>query len=127
MAKKTASDSATTQARKYLAAQPAKARAALKEIRDLIRTVAPGAEEHFSYGIPGFRLDGKPFLWYAGFKQHVSMYPIGTQIRTALAAHLDGYETSKGTVRFPLDEPVPTLLVKRLVRARLQELQSKKR
>jgi uncharacterized protein YdhG (YjbR/CyaY superfamily) len=114
--------SAADQTRRYLAAQPAKARQALKDIQGAIRAAAPGAEEAFSYGILAFRFAGQPLVWYAGFTKHVSIYPIGTAIRTAHAAQLRGYETSKGTVRFPLAEPVPTALVKRLVKARLAEM-----
>jgi uncharacterized protein YdhG (YjbR/CyaY superfamily) len=115
---------AAMQVRKYLAAQPVATRRRLKQMRDVIRSVAPGAAEAFSYGIPGFKLDGRAFIWYAGFKQHTSLYPMGDAIRRAHAGELKGYKTSKGTVQFPLDEPLPTALVKRLVRARLAEMRA---
>ena len=110
--------------RAYFASQPPNVRRTLKKLREAIRSVAPRAVESFSYGIPGFRLDGKPLVWYAGWKSHTSMYPIGTSIRRSLGDDLDGYETSKGTVRFPLAEPLPTTLVKRLVKARVGQLRS---
>ncbi len=110
------------QIRAYLAAQPPKAREVLKEIRDAIRAVAPDAVDSFSYRIPGVKLDGKALVWYAGFTHHVSLYPIGDAIRKRFAAELEGYETSKGTVRFPLDKPLPVTLVKRLVRARVEDV-----
>ncbi len=121
--KTTSSDLQTAgQIRAYLAAQPPKARAVLKEIRDAIRTVAPDAIDSFSYRIPGVKLDGKALVWYAGFKHHTSLYPIGDAIRKRFAAELEGYETSKGTVRFPLDQPLPVALVKRLVKARVEDV-----
>jgi uncharacterized protein YdhG (YjbR/CyaY superfamily) len=111
----------SSQVKAYFAALPAGTRRTLKQLRDTIRAVAPGAVDHFSYGIPGYRLDDKPLVWYAAFKSHVSLYPIGTALRKEHAAALEGYETSKGTVRFPLDEPLPVPLVKRLVKGRMAE------
>ena len=112
------SDSAVAQVRRYMASQPAKQRAALRTVRAAIRATAPQAVEHFSYGIPGFRQDGRPLVWYAAFKQHVSLYPVTAAIRRPLADEMKGYETSTGTIRFPLDKPMPVALIKKIVRAR---------
>jgi uncharacterized protein YdhG (YjbR/CyaY superfamily) len=109
----------------YIAALPPDVGRALKQVRSAVRAAAPRAEEAFSYRIPAFRLDGKPLVWYAGFKNHYSIYPIGAAIRQSLAKQIEGYETSKGTVRFPLDKKVPVALVKKLVKARIAEVKKR--
>ena len=110
--------------RAYLAKQPPNVRKELSKLQAAIREAAPGAEEWFSYGIPGFRLDGKTLVWFAGWKKHTSLYPITQGMRKANAAELAGYETAKGTVRFPLSAPVPVAFVKRLVKARVAEIKA---
>jgi uncharacterized protein YdhG (YjbR/CyaY superfamily) len=108
--------------RDYFASLPPVVRARMKAIRDMVRVIAPDAVEVFSYGIPGFKLDGKPLVWYAAFTHHTSLYPMTASIRKAHAAALKGYKMSTGTVQFPLDKPLPAALVRRLVKARLAEL-----
>jgi uncharacterized protein YdhG (YjbR/CyaY superfamily) len=115
--------SAQREVLKYLVALPAASRRRMNQMRRTIRAAAPGAEEGYSYRMPCFRLDGRILLWYAAFKAHTSLFLPGGVPR-ALAGALKGRKTSKGTVQFPLDQPLPVTLVKRLVRARVAQLRA---
>jgi uncharacterized protein YdhG (YjbR/CyaY superfamily) len=108
--------------RAYLAALPPVSRSAAKAIRAIIRATVPEAVEHFSYGVPGFRLNGKPLAWYAGWAEHISIYPFSEAFARGHGIAQKGYETSKGTIRFPLSKPLPIALIKRLIKARLTDL-----
>lgn len=115
---------AAERVRAYLAEMPPDARRYLKLIRAIVRELAPDAEESFSYRMPGYRLNDRVFLYYAGFRHHVSLFPMTAAVRKANAAALEGYHTSAGTVRFPLDRPLSLPLVTRLIRSRMAEMRA---
>jgi uncharacterized protein YdhG (YjbR/CyaY superfamily) len=108
----------------YLAKVPAEARATLEKLRRQIKAAAPRAVEVISYDIPMFKQDGLLFA-FAAFKNHCSFFP-GAAILKTYEDELKGYKTSKGTIRFPSDQPLPASLVKRLVKARIKENEAKK-
>jgi len=104
----------------YLARVPKTARSALNKIRAAIRSTVPaGSTEVISYGIPAFK-DKKVLVWYAAFSSHCSLFPTGAIIE-AFKDELKGFSTSKGTVHFPLEKPVPITLIKKMVKARVAE------
>ncbi len=105
----------------YIAIYPGDVRAILEKIRELIRETAPGATETISYGIPTFDFAGKHLVHFAAFKNHISFFPTSSPI-PMFAKELTGYETSKGTIRFPLDKPIPYSLIKKITKYRLGEL-----
>ena len=100
----------------YLSQLTPEKRAALQRLRKMIHAAVPGAEECISYQMPAFRKDGKTFVWFAAMAHHLSLFPGAATIKTH-ARDLKGYVTSKGTIRFPIDQPVPAALVKKLVKA----------
>ena len=104
----------------YLASLEKPKRTALQKLRKDIRAAAPGAVECISYGIPAFRLDGKMIVAFGASAKHCSFYP-GAHPVKAHAKELAKYSTSKGTIRFSADEPLPTALVRKLVKARVAE------
>ena len=104
----------------YIAAFPRDVQAILEELRRTIRDEAPDAEETISYGIPTFDLNGRHLVHFAAYKNHVGFYPTSSGIN-AFRKELSNYEVSKGTVRFPIGEPIPFDLVKKIVRYRVKE------
>jgi 3-methyladenine DNA glycosylase AlkD/uncharacterized protein YdhG (YjbR/CyaY superfamily) len=106
----------------YLASLSADKRATLEKVRKAIRAAAPGAEEGMSYGMPAF-IQGKPIAGYSASANHCSYFPMSGAITAKLAADLRGYEASKGGFRFPIGRPPPPALIRKLVQARLAEIE----
>ena len=109
----------------FLATRPAAQRTALQRLRRAIKAVVPKSEECISYGIPAFRHNGRVLVHFGAGKGHCSFYPGGHPIAAHQAA-LKKYSTSKGTIRFAPDDPLPATLVKKLVRTRIAEFGAKK-
>lgn len=104
----------------YIAGFPEHTRKILEKIRRTIRKAAPNAEETISYKIPTFTLDGRPLIYFAAYPKHVALYP-APRGSEDFNEELSDYEGGKGTVRFPLDEPVPYDLIRRIVKFRMKE------
>lgn len=104
----------------YLEELPADKRAALEKLRKTIRAVAPKAEECISYQIPAFRLNGV-LVGFGAAANHCAFYPMSSATVEAHKKELKEYETSKGTIRFQPEKPLPTALVKKLIKARIAE------
>lgn len=106
----------------FLATVSEDQRAALQKLRKTIHAAAPKTEEGFSYGLPAFRLAGKPLVAYGASAKHCAFYPMSPAIQQVHAANLKGFDTSKGTIRFQPDKPIPAAVVRKLVKARIEEL-----
>jgi uncharacterized protein YdhG (YjbR/CyaY superfamily) len=105
----------------YLAGQRVENRAALQKLRGTIKAVAPKAQECISYGLAAFRLDGHPLVAFGGWANHCAFYPMSTATLAAFREELKEFQTSKGTIRFLPEKPLPNSLVRRLVKARVAE------
>jgi uncharacterized protein YdhG (YjbR/CyaY superfamily) len=105
----------------YISAQPETAQVALQLVRSTLRKALPGAEEVISYQIPAYRLRGGIVVYFAGWKHHYSLYPAGECVVAAFKDQLASYKVSKGTIRFPLPEPVPVKLIERIAKFRVGE------
>ena len=109
----------------YFARVPEPAHSALKKMRAAIRSVLPAqASETISYQIPAFKYDGI-VVWYAAFSDHCSLFPTAAVIE-AFKSELKGFTTSKGTIQFPIDRPLPLALIKKIAKARLAQNESKR-
>lgn len=109
----------------YIATFPKEIGQMLESLRIAVRNSAPRAQEVISYGVPTFKLNGN-LVHFGAYKNHISFYPGGPSAIDAFEDELSGYAQSKGTIRFPLDQPIPLELVKRIVRFRVQENKSRK-
>ncbi|MGH2540075.1 MAG: iron chaperone [Actinomycetota bacterium] len=106
----------------FLAALPDDQRKALGDLRTVIRAAAPTATEGLGYGVPAFKLNGRPFVSYGAGKAHCAFYVQSPGVMEAHAADLEGYELGKGSIRFQPEAPLPDALVRTLVEARIAEL-----
>ena len=109
----------------YIAAQPQAIRPKLEKVRDAIRKAVPDAVEGIGYGMPGYKLNGKPMLYFAGFTKHYSLFAASGTFFAELEDELRGYELRKGTIHFPLTEPVPVKLISRIARLRAAGIAAK--
>jgi uncharacterized protein YdhG (YjbR/CyaY superfamily) len=105
----------------YISVQPAASRRVLRSVRRIIRKALPGAEEAISYQIPVYRLGKARVLYFAGWKEHFSLYPATAGLVAAFKDDLTPYKLSKGTIRFPLSQAVPARLIARIAKFRARE------
>ena len=108
----------------YIAGFPPDVQARLEKVRITIRTAAPGAEETISYRIPAFKLKGQYLVYFAGFKNHIGLYPVPTG-DAKFKKDLSDYKSGKATARLPLDQPVPLALIRTIVKLRAKENQKR--
>ena len=106
----------------YIAKHPHEVQAILRRVRSTIRKAVPAAEEVISYQIPTYKLHGGYVVYFAGWKQHYSLYPVTANLVAAFKDELSPYEVSKGTIRFPLSEPVPVKLIEGIAKFRAKEV-----
>jgi uncharacterized protein YdhG (YjbR/CyaY superfamily) len=122
------SGSAAKTVDEYLARVPEPARSTLKKVRATIRSVVPKeTTEVISYGIPTFRYKQRGLVAIAALKDHCSFFPLGSSVLDALREEIKDFRVAKGTLHFAIDKPLPAILVKKIVRARIAENEHKKR
>jgi uncharacterized protein YdhG (YjbR/CyaY superfamily) len=109
----------------YIAAQPEAVRGVLEHVRGAIRRAAPGALEGISYNMPTYTLNGNRLLHFAAWKQHCSIYAATAGVVAAFKGELASYQVDKGTIRFPLSEPVPVELIGRITKFRANEVEDR--
>jgi uncharacterized protein YdhG (YjbR/CyaY superfamily) len=106
----------------YISSQPDAVQGILERVRSTIRRALPGAEEGISYQIPTYKVHGDPVLYFAGWNQHYSLYPASDYLVAAFKGELARYKVNKGTIRFPLSEPVPVKLIAGIAKFRAKEV-----
>ena len=97
-------------------------RSTLQQVRSVLERLLPDAEQTLPYGVPTFKVKGKGVAGFASFKKHCGYLPMNGGVTAALAQQLEGYSVTKGSVQFPIDQPLPEPLIQALVQARLAEL-----
>ncbi len=111
----------------YIASQPEAVQVILERVRSAIRKAVPQAEEMISYQIPTYKMHGGVVLYFAGWKQHYSLYPATVHVVAAFKKDLARYQVNKGTIRFPLSQPVPVQLIGRIAKFRAKEAAGRER
>jgi uncharacterized protein YdhG (YjbR/CyaY superfamily) len=111
----------------YLSQVPEEARAALEKLRKTIKAAAPNTTETISYQMPTFKYQGRALVGFAAFKNHCSLFPYSGKAIDLHKEELKSYETSKGTIRFPIDKLLPAALVKKIVKTRIEEIERRTR
>lgn len=106
---------------KYISKFPKKTQTILRKIYTTIQITAPKSEDNMFYGVPNFKLNGKNLVQFAAFKKHIGFYPMPNTIKI-FQKELLKYKTSEGTIKFPLDKPIPYPLIKKIVEFRVKEL-----
>jgi uncharacterized protein YdhG (YjbR/CyaY superfamily) len=106
----------------YIASQPETVQGVLERVRSAIRKAVPEAEEAISYKMPMYKLPAGPVLYFAGWKQHFSLYPATASLVAAFKNDIAPYVVHKGTIRFPLAQPVPVKLIARIAKFRAKEV-----
>jgi uncharacterized protein YdhG (YjbR/CyaY superfamily) len=107
----------------YIAGFPQSVQTVLKKVRSTIRKAVPGAQESISYNMPTFKLNGRGMIYFAGWKEHYSLYPSNARLIAAFRTELGAYEfNDKGTIRFPLSEAVPEKLIAGIAQFRAKEV-----
>jgi len=110
---------------RYIRTFPLDTQKKLRELRNIIRRQAPQAQERVSYRMPAFFLNG-PLVYFAGYAKHIGLYPLASGVRF-FEKRLSAYKHSKGSIQFPLGEPLPKVLIKEIVAFRVRENKGKKR
>jgi uncharacterized protein YdhG (YjbR/CyaY superfamily) len=110
----------STEVENYINSFPAATREILQKFRALIKQYAPMAEESLSYGMPGYKLYGKPLVYFAGCKKHIGFYATPTG-HEKFSKQLAGYKQGKGSVQFPLAQPLPWELIETIIKFRIEE------
>lgn len=105
----------------YLAGAKPEQRVVLEKLRRTIHAAAPGAEEYIGYGLAGFKFNGRPLVYFGAWEKHCALYAASPAIQKKFHKELQGFEQSKGTIKFTPEKPLPVALVKKLVKARLAE------
>ncbi len=106
----------------YVLSFPPKVQLIMKKLRRIIRAAAPKAEESIAYGMPAYKLNGKPLVYFAGWSEHIGFYPTPAGTKQ-FSKQLSKYSPAKGSVRFPLDQPIPYDLIEKIVLFRVRQIQ----